>query len=266
MTTGVCCGTRGCGGIVPKRGDKCTNCGIEGIRNPLWRSIRRAVHNTLNPDLPATDHSGIVWHKAASTDALMVRCNDAPTGAEASALDRQAAGASVSPPPGWIRTEPAETAPGWLRVTPTTDGALGPTTGGRPESDTGYGGPAVKPSGDQSPGWWLRAPAVQKEAWRRMDEALAGQLGYDRPYAHGPNVGTCPGTPGSQRGHGLTMRTVHGGACCERWDEAREAAVSAGIADPTETDRQQVAEQQARYKIACPDPAATAGYDMEASG
>ncbi len=63
----------------------------------------------------------------------------------------------------------------------------------------------------------------------------------------GPNAGQCPG--GAEYGHGMTLTSVHGGDCCERWDNdtatwrPREAgdstagpSISRSQADPREAD------------------------------
>jgi hypothetical protein len=219
MTTGTDC-SKGCGNLASRRGGTCTGCGIEEIANPLWRSIRRTVHNALSPDLPGTDANGIVWHSGsqAGPETLFVRCNDAPTDAAASALDR---------------VEVAQSA--------------------------GSGSaPLIKQASPQAPGWWTEATPEQKQAWKRMDAELARQPGYDRPYTHGPHVGTCPGTAGSGRGRGLTASTVHAG-CCSRWDEAREAAIAGGLAEPSDEDRAVTAADVARWEAAQELRARTAG-------
>jgi hypothetical protein len=228
MTTGTDC-SKGCGNIAGRRGGTCTGCGIEEIANPLWRSIRRSVHNALNPDLPGTDASGIAWHSGsqAEPETLFVRCNDAPTDAAASALDRGEVARSA--------------------------GAL-----------------VIKQANPQTPGWWTTATPEQRQAWKRMDTELARQLGYDRPYTHGPHVGTCPGAAGSGRGLGLTASTVHAG-CCSRWAEAREAAIASGLAEPNAEDRAVTAADVARWEAAQERRARTAGLaeatgDREAAG
>jgi hypothetical protein len=247
MTTGSHC-SKGCGNVAARRGGTCRGCGIEEIANPLWRSVRRAVHNTFSPDLPATDASGIVWFKGGSAgpDGMYLRCNDAATDVEASALDRGASGAEAPVP------------------------ALPPVRmpAGRPEPAISYdGGPAIKRASPQTPGWWTSASPEQKQAWKRMDTDLAGQLRYDRPYTHGPHVGTCPGTEGSGRGHGLTASTVHWGDCCQTWDEAREQAVADGMAVPSEADRAVVTADVARWEAAQAARAAARGaeHDREAA-
>ena len=106
--------------------------------------------------------------------------------------------------------------------------------------------PSIKLPGGNTPQWWQDAAPEQKEAWRRMDTALAAELGLERPYAHGPHLGTCPGA--GSYGHGLTMRTTHGGTCCERWDTARKAAIASGLAVPTDADRAEVARQDAQWE------------------
>jgi hypothetical protein len=222
MTSGTDC-SKGCGNLAAHQGGTCTSCGIEEIANPLWRSIRRSVHNTFNPDLPGTDANGIAWHSGsqAGPETLFVRCNDAPTDAAASALDRG---------------EVAKSA----------------------------GAPLIKQASPQAPGWWTAATPEQKQAWKRMVTDLARQLGYDRPYTHGHHVGTCPGVAGSGRGRGLTASTVHAG-CCSRWDEAREAAIGRGLAEPNDEDRAVTAADVARWEATQELRARTAGLAAAAS-
>jgi hypothetical protein len=57
-----------------------------------------------------------------------------------------------------------------------------------------------------------------------LDAELARDLGLARPWAHGPKTGYCPGV--GEYGHGLTLRAVHAGTCCERWDTARTARLA----------------------------------------
>jgi hypothetical protein len=96
-------------------------------------------------------------------------------------------------------------------------------------------GPSVKQQpGGETPQWWREATPERREAWLRLDRELAEQLGTARPYAHGPWVGTCPG---SESGHGLTASPAYAGGCCSRWGKARTAAIYEGRAEITEIDR-----------------------------
>lgn len=213
MTTGVGCATRGCGGVAPQQGAKCTNCNIDAIRNPAWRAVRHAVHRAVSGKDLTSDASGIVvWHSAGAEDGVLALvCNDA------------AADASSA--------EPGETAPG--------------APGDSELASASHTYPAVTLPGGDTPQWWQEAAPEQKEAWGRLDTELAAELNLERPYTRGPNVGSCPGS--GSYGHGLTMRSTHFG-CCDRWDATREQALADGRGVPTDADRQAVNEREARWK------------------
>jgi hypothetical protein len=53
-----------------------------------------------------------------------------------------------------------------------------------------------------------------------LDRRLAREHGYNLPYIVGPNAGDCPGT--ASYGHGFSYTAIHGGTCCQRWDEMHQ--------------------------------------------
>jgi hypothetical protein len=98
-------------------------------------------------------------------------------------------------------------------------------------------GPFIVRHQDGGPPDWVREETeIQRPMRMGIERELADRLGMSRPYALGPLVGSCPG---SERGHGLTMTSVHGGRCCERWDTER-----AKLLGPVRGQRQEQEQRQ----------------------
>jgi hypothetical protein len=48
VTTGCGCGTPGCRGLAPRRGEKCAACRIAAEPNPVIRAVKRAAEAVLS--------------------------------------------------------------------------------------------------------------------------------------------------------------------------------------------------------------------------
>ncbi len=59
MTTGCACGTPGCRGLAPARGQKCQECRIAAHPNPVFRAVLRAISRALTGP-PLTVDTGCV--------------------------------------------------------------------------------------------------------------------------------------------------------------------------------------------------------------